>query len=94
MPRLRSAVSTISFIDISRKSFISIKQISATLRAAFDINKEALEETLHQAGDKSEKVSTHIVNLAEVPSTTRKNLFHNLCFTKKSNRPMPRQSLG
>ncbi|RKL65516.1 short-chain dehydrogenase [Salipaludibacillus neizhouensis] len=50
---------------IGREIVLNLLSKGASV-AAVDINKDALEETVNQAGDKSDKISTHIVNLTEL----------------------------
>jgi len=49
---------------IGRELVLTLLSKGASV-AAVDINKEALEETVNVAGKKSEKLSTHVVNLTE-----------------------------
>ncbi len=49
---------------IGREIVLNLLSKGASV-AAVDINNDALEETVNQAGDKSNKLSTHIVNLTD-----------------------------
>jgi short-subunit dehydrogenase len=64
---------------IGRELVLNLLSKGASV-AAVDINKDALEKTIHQAGDYGDKLSTHIVNLTdreEVEALPEKVIAHH-----------------